>query len=171
MKNIKNVQPLTETTKWREDFPVDEVKAHFVVRREFTKFLLLISGSFVMGQVYIGVQNVLRKNSKLPPIKKIASVDDLKVNSFITFSYPDKNDTCVLVRLEDSSFVAYSNKCTHLMCPVIPKMEEKQFHCPCHSGYFDMASGNVLSGPPQRGLDKVKLKFIGNDVYAEGMMT
>ena len=113
----------------------------------------------------------MRKNSKLPPIKKIASVDDLKANSFITFSYPDKNDTCVLVRLEDSSFVAYSNKCTHLMCPVIPKMDKKQFHCPCHAGYFDMATGNVLAGPPQRGLDKVKLKFIGNDVYAEGLMT
>lgn len=171
MKETKKIQPISEVTKWREDFPVDEVKEHFVERREFTKFLLLISGSFVMGQVYIGLQNFIRKSSKLPAIRKIATVDSLAANNFLTFHYPDKGDTCILVRLEDSNFVAFSNKCTHLMCPVIPKMEEKKFHCPCHSGFFDLATGNVLAGPPQRGLDRVKLKFVGNDIYAEGMVT
>ena len=63
MKETKKIQPISEVTKWREDFPVDEVKEHFVERREFTKFLLLISGSFVMGQVYIGLQNFIRKSS------------------------------------------------------------------------------------------------------------
>jgi Rieske Fe-S protein len=171
MKKIKNIQPITEATKWREDFPVDEVKEHFIERREFTKFLLLISGSFVMGQVYIAYQNIFRKSSKLLPLKKIVSVNDLKVNDFIAFQYPDKNDSCFLIRLEQSKFVAFSSKCTHLMCPVIPKMEEKKFHCPCHSGYFDIATGDVLAGPPQRGLERVKLKFVGNDIYAEGMVT
>lgn len=170
MKETKKVQPLTEATKWREDFPVDEVKEHFVERREFTKFLLLISGSFVIGQVYIGFQNIFRKSDQLPPVKKIASIESLKVNDFITFQYPAKGDTCILVRLEQNKFVAFSNKCTHLMCPVIPKVEEKKFYCPCHAGFFDLATGNVLSGPPPRGLARVKLKFMGGDIYADGMV-
>src|SRR3989338_2084045 len=170
MDKTKKVQPLSESTKWREDFPVDEVKEHFVERREFTKFLLLISGSLVIGQVYIGFQNIFRKSAQLPPVRKIATIDSLKVNDFITFLYPGKEDTCILVRLNQSKFVAFSNKCTHLMCPVIPKMEEKKFYCPCHAGYFDLATGNALSGPPPRGLARVKLKFLGGDIYAEGMV-
>lgn len=169
MKEPKIIQPITETTKWRDDFPVDEVKEHFIERREFTKFLMLISGSFVIGQVYIGFQNFFRKSNQQSPIKKITSIDGVKINDFITFNYPGKNDTCILVRLTESKFVAFSNKCTHLMCPVIPKMEEKKFFCPCHVGYFDLETGTPLSGPPPRALARVKLKFLGNDIYAQGM--
>lgn len=169
MKETKKIQPIQESTKWREDFPVDEVKEQFVERREFTKFLLLISGSFVLGQLYIGFQNLLRKSTQQSPVKKIASIDSVKVNDFMTFQYPAKGDSCILVRLDQTKFVAFSNKCTHLMCPVIPKMDEKKFYCPCHAGFFDMATGNVLAGPPPRSLARVKLKFMGGDIYAEGM--
>lgn len=169
MEKIKKVQPISESTKWREDFPVDEVKEHFIERREFTKFLLLISGSFVVGQLYIGLQNFFRKSAAQLPIKKIAAIDSIQINNFITFTYPDKGDTCLLIRLSETKFVAYSNKCTHLMCPVIPKMEEKQLYCPCHAGYFDMNNGSPLAGPPPRALARVKLKFHNGDIYAEGM--
>ena len=37
MDKLKTSQPLNETTKWREDFPVDETQEHYVERREFTK--------------------------------------------------------------------------------------------------------------------------------------
>jgi Rieske Fe-S protein len=171
MKETKKTQPITEKTKWRDDFPVDEIKEHFVERREFTKFLMLISGSFVIGQIYIGFQNVFRKSAQTSPIKKIASIESLKVNDYLAFQYPNKDDSCFLVRLDQSKFVAFSSKCTHLMCPVIPKIEEKKFFCPCHAGSFDLATGNVLAGPPPRALAQVKLKFQGGDIYAEGMMT
>lgn len=162
-------QPIDQQTKWRDDFPVDEVKEHHIERREFTKFLLLISGSFVIGQVYIGLQNMFRKQMKGMPVSKITSIDNIPVNGFINFSYPEKDDTCILMRLSDTQFVAYSNKCTHLMCPVIPKMEERKLYCPCHAGYFDMNTGNPLAGPPPRALARVKLKFLNGDIYAEGM--
>ena len=170
MSEMKKVQPLTEKTKWREDFPVDEVKEHYIERREFAKFMLLISGSFVVGQAYIGLQNIFRKSAKQYPIKKIASIDSVKINEFISFAYPNKGDVCYLIRLTKTKFVAYSNKCTHLMCPVIPQMEKKQLYCPCHAGYFDMNSGDPLAGPPPRALARVKLKFMNGDIYAEGMV-
>ncbi len=170
MDEVKAIQPIDEKTKWREDFPVDEVKEHYVERREFTKFLLLISGSFVVGQAYIGVRNFFRKSAQQLPIKKIASIDSIKVNSFISFEYPAKGDSCFLIRLTETKFVAYSNKCTHLMCPVIPQMDKMQLYCPCHAGYFDMNNGNPLAGPPPRALARVKLKFLQGEIYAEGMV-
>ena len=170
MKEVNVTQPLHEKTKWREDFPVDEVSERFVERREFTKFLLLISGSFVIGQAYIGLQNIFRRSSQQYLLRKITSVDDMKVNSFMTFNYPEKDDTCLLIRLTKTKFVAYSNKCTHLMCPVIPQMEQKKLYCPCHAGYFDMSTGDPLEGPPPRALARVKLKFHQGDIYAEGMI-
>lgn len=169
MDEMKVSQPLDESTKWREDFPVDEVQEHYIERRDFTKFLLLISGSFVVGQIYIGIQNIFRRTAKGYPVKKIASIGDLKINGFVSFTYPGKNDTCLLMRLSDTHFVAYSNKCTHLMCPVLPQMDKKQLYCPCHAGYFDMLSGAPLSGPPPRALARVKLKFMNGDIFAEGM--
>lgn len=171
MEKIKTIQPLTETNKWREDFPVDEFKEQFVERREFTKFLMLISGSFVIGQVYIGLQNIFRKVSEQYPITKIASISDIPEKNYLMFNYPKKSDACILIRLSRSKFVAFSNKCTHLMCPVIPKIEEKKLYCPCHAGYFDLATGNPLAGPPPRPLAQVKLKVSGGNIYAEGMMT
>lgn len=170
MDKTKITQPIDKPTKWREDFPVDEFKEHFIERREFTKFLMLISGSFVIGQFYIGLQNVFRKASQQSPIVKIASLDSIPENSYKMFSYPDKNDHCLLIRLSRTEFVAYSNKCTHLMCPVIPQMDKKQLYCPCHAGYFDLATGNPLAGPPPRPLARVKLRISGNDIYAEGMV-
>lgn len=170
MEEMKKNQPIDEKTKWREDFPVDEVKEHYIERREFAKFLLLISGSFVVGQMYIGFQNFLRKNSNQYQLKKIAAIDSIKENEFISFNYPGKGDSCFLIRLTKTKFVAYSNKCTHLMCPVIPKMDEKILYCPCHAGYFDMNNGNPLAGPPPRALARVKLSFRNGDIYAEGMV-
>lgn len=171
MDKLKTSQPLNETTKWREDFPVDETQEHYVERREFTKFLLLISGSFVVGQVYIGFQKFFRTSTGKLPITKIASENQLAVNDFIRFEYPGKGDSCLLMRLSESQYVAYSSKCTHLMCPVIPKMDQKKLHCPCHNGWFSAENGDALSGPPPRGLPQIKLKIMNGEIYAEGIVT
>lgn len=171
MDELKTSQPLTEATKWREDFPVDQAQEHFVERREFTKFLLLISGSFVFGQVYIGLRKFFRSSTGQLPLTRIASANQLTVNEFLSFEYPGKGDSCLLLRLSETKYVAYSSKCTHLMCPVVPKMDQKKLYCPCHNGWFSAENGDALAGPPPRALPQVKLKFMNGDIYAEGMLT
>lgn len=162
----KNIAPIDRNDKWREDFPVDHEKEEFVERREFTKFLILISASFAVGQLYVLLKSKFRRIASKPSMKPIAKVDEIKVGNFIQFSYPNENDTNTLIRLAESEFIAFSNKCTHLMCPVVPQIEENKFHCPCHAGYFDLRTGAPLSGPPRRKLPEIKLKIINNTVYA-----
>lgn len=64
-------------------------------------------------------------------------------------------------------FVAMSNICTHLGCRVRWVAEQKEFFCPCHNGVFD-ASGNVISGPPPRPLDKYQVKVENDQLYILG---
>ena len=85
------------------------------------------------------------------------------------FRYPAEHDTAILVRTGADTFVAYSQKCTHLSCAVIPRPAEGVFHCPCHEGVFDLRSGRVLAGPPPRPLPRITLELHGDDIYATGI--
>ena len=75
----------------------------------------------------------------------------------------------MLVRLSERDLVAYSQKCTHLSCAVIPEPAKGVLHCPCHEGFFDLRSGNPTAGPPRRPLPRITLEVRGQDVYATGV--
>jgi Rieske Fe-S protein len=154
---------------WRQDFPVDWPQDHYVERRDFMKFLVLTSGAMAAGQLWIAAQNWLRRRRGLLPVRRVASLDSLAVGGVHTFNYPADHDPCVLVRLSDTDLVAYSQKCTHLSCAVIPRPDHGDLHCPCHEGFFDLRTGRPTAGPPPRPLPRVLLDIRGRDVYATGV--
>ena len=154
---------------WRQDFPIDWPQDRYVERRDFLKFLVLISGAFTAGQFWIAGQNWWRRHRGLDPVRRLASIDEIAVGATLDFRYPGEQDPCVLVRLSDSEFVAYSQKCTHLSCAVIPRPEQGTLHCPCHNGYFDLRSGRPTAGPPSRPLDRILLEFRGREIFATGV--
>src|SRR5436190_23995495 len=84
-----------EQPRWRKDFPIDWPQDNYVARRDFTKFMVLTSLAFAVGQMWIIVQNFFRKRRGDLPISKIVSVDRLPVAGIFSFSYPDANDRCV----------------------------------------------------------------------------
>ena len=86
----------------------------------------------------------------------------------MVFTYPDEHEPCLLVRLTTSEFVAFSQKCTHLSCAVIPRPAEGSFYCPCHEGRFDLRTGAPTAGPPRRPLTRIVLDVRGRDIYAVG---
>ena len=161
-------RPEEEQPMWRQDFPIDIPKDEYVSRREFTKFMALISFSFVAGQVWILFQNLIRSSRGKLPLIEIANVEDIGIGQIKIFNYPKEHQPCVMVRKQDGSFIAYSQKCTHLSCPVIPDVEKKHFHCPCHEGYFEMETGTPFAGPPRRGLARIHLEIRGLKIYATG---
>jgi menaquinol-cytochrome c reductase iron-sulfur subunit len=58
---------------------------------------------------------------------------------------------------EDDTFLALSNKCTHLSCRVNWKTDESAYICPCHDAYFAI-DGQIISGPQPRPLDQYETK-------------
>jgi Rieske Fe-S protein len=160
---------MSDQPKWRQDFPIEIAQDEYVSRRDFTKFMVLISFALVNGQFWIIVINWMRKRRGKLPLAEILNANDIKPGDSRIFQYPKEHDPCVLVRINESHFVAYSQKCTHLSCPVIPKPQLGKFHCPCHEGSFDMKSGQPLAGPPRRPLVRVKLEFRNGRVFASGL--
>ena len=158
-----------EQPQWRRDFPIDWPEDHYIARRDFTKFLVLTSFAFVVGQLWIVVQNFFRARRGDSQIQHIAQIDDIAIGSAQTFTYPKEHDQCVLVRLDQQSFVAYSRQCTHLSCSVVPEPDKRRYYCPCHEGLFDLASGNPIAGPPRRPLARIELEFRHGAVYATGV--
>jgi Rieske Fe-S protein len=154
--------------RWRRDFPIDWPQDEYVSRRDFTRFMVLTSLAFTVGQFWILLQNRWRAGQGALPIVPIAKVDAIAVGETLVFAYPEADKPCLLVRLAEDHFVAFDRLCTHLLCPVIPESAEGHFHCPCHEGYFDMATGRPLAGPPQRPLTPITLEVRNGTVYATG---
>jgi len=161
-------RPAAEQPKWRRDFPVDVPQDDYVARREFTKFLALVSFAFVAGQAWILGRERLRARPILPELE-VASLATLPVGGVVAFDYPAPGEPKLLVRLSERELVAYDQRCTHLSCPVVPQVERGRFHCPCHEGSFDLATGRPLAGPPRRPLPRVRLEVRGDRVFAIGV--
>ncbi len=60
-------------------------------------------------------------------------------------------------------YVAISTRCMHLGCPVRYVQAAQRFVCPCHGGVYD-SSGQVVSGPPVRPLDRFRTRVVDGRV-------
>ena len=162
-------RPMESQPAWRNDFPIDWPQDHYVERRDFMKFMVLTSLAFTAGQFWIAAQNWWRRRRSEPDVAPVALTSDVPVGGTHLFSYPTEHDPCVLVRTGEQRFVAYSQKCTHLSCAVLPDVDAGVIRCPCHEGVFDLATGRPLAGPPRRPLSRVQLRVSGNQILATGI--
>ena len=159
---------MIDGTKWREDFPTRWEDDNYVTRREFTKFLVLISGAIFVGNGFFVFQGLHRRKESFTSAQ-IAQESELAPGGVKLFRYPTENDPAMLIRLSDGRFVAYVQKCTHLSCPVQFAAARGRLECPCHNGAFDVATGAVLEGPPPRALPRIVLRMESGAIFAEGV--
>lgn len=162
-------RPYHDQPQWRNDFPIDWPQDEIVARRDFTKFLVLTSLAFVVGQIWIVFENFGRKRRGQLPVKRIARASDIKVGDSLVFNYPGEHDNCILVRSGYEGFFAYNQKCTHLSCAVVPDLAHGRLHCPCHNGSFELRTGTPVAGPPRRPLERILLELREGDLYATGV--
>src|SRR5687767_1958807 len=88
-------RPPGEQPHWRQDFPIDWPQDQYVARRDFSKFMVLTSLAFVVGQAWIGVQNYVRRRRGAPPIRRVAALRDVPVGGAVVFNYPGDHDRCL----------------------------------------------------------------------------
>jgi nitrite reductase/ring-hydroxylating ferredoxin subunit len=163
-------QPAEAQPAWRRDFPIDWPQDHYVERRDFVRFLVLISGALAVGQWWAALQTWWRRRALAPGARLITSAP-IAIGAVVSFSYPTEHDPCVLVRLGERDYVAYSQKCTHLSCAVIPRPDRGDIWCPCHHGFFDLRTGRPTAGPPPRPLPRILLDVRPDGIYATGVDT
>ena len=58
-----------------------------------------------------------------------------------------------LARLDDGSWAAFDNDCTHEECPLADgDLDGDRITCYCHGSVFDLRTGEVLEGPADEPL-------------------
>ncbi|MEG6505767.1 2Fe-2S iron-sulfur cluster-binding protein [Nitratidesulfovibrio sp. 1201_IL3209] len=72
--------------------------------------------------------------------------------------HSEQVQTTVLVRHDaPGQVICFGNACPHLGCAVSWDPLSSRFKCACHGGAFDR-DGNVIAGPPPRGLTRLPWK-------------
>jgi Rieske Fe-S protein len=161
--------------KWREDFPYESENDEHITRRDATRFLLLVSGGFALGNSLIWARAQLADNEPTPRAA-LGAASQLVAGTWRVFAYPDAETPAILVRRETGELVAFQQNCTHLACPVAYQRSESGerecLRCHCHNGRFDVASGRGISGPPRelRPLRRIALELDGDRLYAVGLL-
>lgn len=156
---------------WKDDFSVDWDATEYISRREFTRFLGLSSAGLAAGSTLIAAADSLRasgESGEKGPRVRLGRVADMQPGTSRAFEYPRKGLYALLLRHDDGTYSAFSQKCPHLGCAVYFEHEKNVLECPCHEGFFEPRTGNVISGPPQRGLSRVELEVDGDDLWAIG---
>jgi len=154
---------------WREEFSVDASEDAYVLRRQFTKFLVLTSFGMACGNAWIWLRSLTATAPQAYPELVVARASELAPGQVRMFSYPGPQDPCILLRRGNGVLAAFSQKCTHLSCAVYYAASRDRLECPCHEGYFSPDDGRVLQGPPPRPLPRIRLSQRGDEILAVGM--
>jgi nitrite reductase/ring-hydroxylating ferredoxin subunit len=153
---------------WKDEFSVFTADERYVNRRQFTKFLTLTSLAMFAGNLWILARSIFHRSAVYQP-RTIAAIGEVPIGGVKQFAFPTAQDRCLLVRTAADEYVAYSQKCTHLSCAVFYARESNQLECPCHRGFFSIADGSVIAGPPRRPLPRVVLQKKDGQLVAVGM--
>ena len=96
--------------------------------------------------------------------KVLATLDQLQVGQAVGFNAPGVGPA-VLVRLADSTVVAYSRICTHAGCLVGYDPSAQILVCPCHGAEFDPAhQAEAIAGPTNTPLPPISVDVSGGKV-------
>lgn len=157
------------TAPFQAEFPYERDEEAQITRREFCNFLGLTSAALFAGAAGFATKAALdARKSESFAVTRIAEAEALTPNSSLNFSYPTERDSAILIRTADGAYHAFGQKCTHLSCPVYYSRDHQRLECPCHEGAFDVATGDVLYGPPPRALDVIELETRDGQVWGIG---
>ena len=114
------------------------------------------------------------------PSNRLANISQLKPNTPLDISYPDKDSPGVLIKLgtrvaggagPDGDVVAFSTLCPHKGFPLSYSASDKTLNCPGHYSRFDCEKGGLqIIGQATQNLPQFTLRVAANgDIFAEGV--
>ncbi len=154
--------------RWRAEFPYHWDADDLVSRRQLLRFTVFTSGALFLSTTILAALGLVQRPETFAR-KAVARVSDVPVGSALYFTYPGPEDQAMLLHLPGGSFVAYSQKCTHLPCAVFYQPGQGRLFCPCHEGVFNPLTGDPEAGPPARRLPRITIRQDGDTIYAVGV--
>lgn len=150
---------------WKIDFPISQTEATEVTRRQFAKFLCLVSGGLATGSAMVAAKAMFVPGKKVKGMHRVCGIHELPKGGTRSFVLEGSTTPYILIHLESGNFKAYEQKCTHLSCAVFYKPGTGKIECPCHNGWFDANTGEVLQGPPPRPLPRLQVVVKDNNIF------
>ena len=162
MPEEKNTDP-----HWRQDFPIERTAATAISRRDFARYLCLVSGGLAAGSGFVALKAQFAPPPEVKGEHKVCNVSDVPVGGTHAFVIAGSTIPYILIRLENGAWRAYEQKCTHLSCAVYYRPGSGQIECPCHNGFFDAMTGEQLAGPPPRPLPALEVVVKGEEIFVK----
>lgn len=139
-----------------------------ISRREFLKLVKWALGITGLGAVLGPIVAFFYppKLEEMPsePVK-LGTVEELPPGASKTIAfgrYP------ALVINTPDGLRGYSAVCTHFGCIVKWDSAKNRIACPCHDGFFDAVTGNVISGPPPSPLTPLPVNIVDGQIFVGG---
>ncbi|BDU73122.1 QcrA and Rieske domain-containing protein [Mesoterricola silvestris] len=153
---------------WKSLFPVDLAEEGRLSRREFARFLALVSAGFTGGIGYLALRKKPLDGAPADSTMevKVCRAGDVAPGNSFLFTYRDPQDRCILVRTPGDQWRAYRQTCTHLGCAV--RWDGRGLECPCHNGRFEVEQGFPTAGPPTRPLSRLRVEERDGDIWVVG---
>jgi len=82
----------------------------------------------------------------------LGPASSVPIGSAATFTIPSSGDPGIVFQLAKGTFVAFDAICPHAGCQVGYTPSSQFMVCPCHGSQFQIATGQVVSGPAPHGL-------------------
>lgn len=152
---------------WKKDFPYKKQESTQVSRRDFAKFLTLVSGGLMVGSGLVAAKAYLLPADEVVGEHFVCDIKDIPLGGTRGFVIEGSAIPYILVHLESGMFRAFEQKCTHLSCAVYYKPGTGIIHCPCHEGSFDALTGDVIAGPPPRALPQLEVVLKGEKIFVK----
>jgi arsenite oxidase small subunit len=152
-----------------------------VGRRQFLRGGALATAGVATAAVLPGRAEAKPQPARVEyPSNKLANVAQLKPNTPLDISYPDRDSPGVLIKLgtrvpggvgPDGDIVAYSTLCPHKGFPLNYASADKTLNCPGHYSRFDCEKGGLqIMGQATQNLPQFTLRVAANgDIFAEGV--
>ena len=141
----------------------DEARRSFLTR-------LVLAGAALIGAGVAGLAGAVvtpRARAATRRWRPAASMFDLSPKTpfiaTLTERHADgwhetRKETVVFIDKVGDEYHALSATCTHLGCRVAWDPAGSHYKCPCHGGVFSR-TGDVVSGPPPRSLDRIPVRL------------
>jgi cytochrome b6-f complex iron-sulfur subunit len=142
----------------------EEDRTFMATRRGVLKGILGLAAALGLGSVLYGLYRFVAPGGGVASPVEIPLLN-VPVGGSYTFQYG--TIPAILLHEDEGKLRAFSLICTHMACTVVWDGDKKEFHCPCHDGFFD-SNGTVISGPPPAPLERLRFEVRGEKVVVGG---
>ena len=82
---------------WKDEFSVFTSDERYVTRRQFAKFLTLVSLGMFVGNLWVLAKAYFAKTPSFPSVE-VGEAGEIPVRGVKLFTYPTPKDHCILIR-------------------------------------------------------------------------